>query len=1052
MKTSPHQPKGAIEWMAHNPIAANLLMLLVVVAGLYSISTIRKEVFPTFPAESFVIVVPYPGSSPIEVEEGVLIKIEEAIQDIPGIDDVVSKASEGTGVVTVKIFPGENLGRILSKVKTRVDGISSFPAEAEEPLIEEILNSTRVLNLTLYGPIDNLQLKKLSDQVRDDILLIPGITQVEVSGERDYEIAIETSEQALKQYNLRFDDVVNRIRQRSRDLPGGKIRTNDQTITLRSSGQAYTGTDYEKIILISRNDGTLVHLGDVATVKDEFKEQPMFIEFNGYPAVTLNVDRLGDQNALQISEDIQTYVDKKLTTLPEGIEMEVWADRTLILKSRIALLLKSALQGSILVILALALFLRPQLAFWVVAGVPFCFLGAFALLGTPPIDHSINVISLFGFILVLGIVVDDAIVTAESAYYTLEKENDGINSIVKGVKNVSMATIFGVITTMLAFMPLLFQTEGISRFFTTAASVVILCLFFSIIETKFILPAHLRHMRVRTANDYTHPIAIAFINFQEFFAKGLLNFAEFRYTPFLNKCLRYRYISLAAFFGFLIITSQLVPSGIVRFIFFPNVPSDFISVDLEMPQSTPYTKTHEYAERIRSAGLLINERYRQETNTDIDVIANLSVVSTDDTTAKVRAALIPSTERSITSVVMAKWWRENLGKLSGVKAISFDANAGRASIPIDIRFESNNLDTLRQVAEETKLALRNYEGLFDIRDTFDTGAPEVDVQITKEGEALGLGQAELARQIRQAFFGAEVQRVQRGRHEVRVYVRFPEQERNSINQLKDMWIRLPNGSEVPFSVVGKIVEQEGISKINRINRQRVVDVQANLDKTKTEPSKILAALQSNELKDILAKYPDVNYQLTGEAEEQQENQTSLIFSSLLILILIYAALAIPLKSYMQPLIIMSVIPFGLQGAILGHLFLGKEISIISIIGIVALAGIVVNDSLVLMDYVNQKMKEGEKWREAVASAGTRRFRAVILTSLTTFVGLLPIQLEMSIQAQFLKPMAISVAFGVLFATFVTLILVPVLCFIGDDIRLAARRFFSSKNAVTKIGN
>jgi len=1022
--------------MARNPVAANLLMLLVIVAGLTSIATMTKEVFPTFPSDTITITVPYPGSSPEEVEEGVLVKIEEAIQDLEGIDKLRSTATENSGVVTVELLPGVDATTVVNRIKVRVDSIASFPAEVESPVIEEVLRRTRVLNLTAYGPLDESALKQLADRLRDGILALPGITQVKVIGSRDYEMTIEVSDATLRQYGVRFDELVAAVRRQSQDLPGGKLRTDDRTISLRSSSQARSADDFRELLLLSRADGQRVRLGDVATVRDGFRDQPLLSTFNGLPAITLQVDRVGDQNALAISDAVKAFAMDAQSQLPEGVTLHTWWDQTNVLKGRIELLLRNAVQGAILVVLALALFLQPRLAFWVVVGVPFCFLGALMLMNTAWIDQSINVISLFGFILVLGIVVDDAIVTAESAYHVLEQEQQGIDSIIRGVKRVTTATVFGVITTMIAFLPMLFLTEGIAELFSVMATVVILCLAFSILETKFILPAHLRHM-------HTRPSGQGWLGrcqqFQQGFSDGLKRFAQQQYQPLLQRCLAHRYLVLALFLACLMLAMKLVPSGMVRFVFFPNVPSDFIEMTLQMPEGTPYTVTHAMAQRIADAADAVNARYRESSGSDVDVIEDLQLLSTDDVTASMSAALLPSTERDVTSVTLAKWWREAIGPLPGIKALSVDANAGRASIPIDIQLNANELGTLRAAAESVKQALQQYDGVFDIRDTFNAGAPEVDVRLTAEGEALGLGQAELARQVRQAFFGAEIQRLQRGRHEVRVYARLPEQRRNSLETLKDLWVRLPDGRQVPFPVVGELVEQEGISSIQRLNRQRIVNVQADVDKTLVEPTRILADLEQQVLLQLPQRYPGLRYSLSGEAEEQADNARTLAITGVLVLCLIYAALAIPLRSYTQPLVIMSVIPFGVVGALLGHWLLGKEISVISIIGIVALAGIVVNDSLVLIDDMNHQRRQGTLWRDAVARSGVRRFRAVVLTSLTTFVGLLPIQLETSIQAQFLKPMAISVAFGVLFATLVTLLLVPALCWIMDDIRQQLQR-------------
>jgi len=1019
---------GAIAWMARNPVAANLLLIIVIAAGLSSLSVIKKEVFPTFPADSLTVTVPYPGSSPEEVEEGIILKIEEEIQDIEGIKEIVSVASEGSGRVTVRMLADADFVDMFNKVKVRVDSITSFPGEAEEPVIKENLPRTRVINLSVYGPLHEKGLKELAEEVRDDLLSKEGITQVEIQGSRDYEITIEISDQALREYGLRFDDVVSVVRRQSLDLPGGTLRTTSGAITLRSEGQARTQDEFKNLVLLSRADGTRLKLGDVATVRDGFEDQPILSLLNGYPSVTLAVSRVGQQSPVEISQIVRDYLDEKVTQLPAGVEMSTWGDRSAILKGRMDLLLKNAAQGAVLVLLTLALFLQVRLALWVVVGVPFCFMGA--LYCMTYFGYSINVISLFAFILVLGIIVDDAIVTAESAYSTLEKENDGIDSIIRGVKKVSVATIFGVLTTIIAFYPMLFLTEGISRFFGVISSVVIFSLMFSIIESKLILPTHLRHIKVHDEGDGGN----FFVRLQKRFSKKLVDFSKNVYGPFLQKALRQRYITLACFILFFMLANQLIPSGLVRFIFFPNVPSDNIEVDLEMPPNTPYKLTHDYAMRLQDAALYLNERYREESGEDVEVIENLQVRSDTDTSVNVRVSLIPSTERQITSVEMAKWWREKLGELPGVKSLSFDANAGHPSIPIDIELQAKDLNTLRNAALETKELLRNFSGVYDIRDSFDSGGLEVDVQITPQGEALGLGQAELARQVRQAFFGAEIQRIQRGRHEVRVYARFPESERDSLQTLQDMWIGLPDGSQVPFSVVGKIVEQQGINKITRVDRQRIVNVQANVDKGKVEPDKVLSLLQEKGLPELLAKYPGLAYKLSGESEDQQASNDVLYSKGLLMLMMIFAALAIPLKSYFQPVIIMSVIPFGLMGAIVGHFIVGKEVSILSIVGMVALSGIVVNDSLVLVDYINQRVREGTPFREAVANSGVERFRAVILTSVTTFVGLLPLQLETSIQAQFLKPMAISVSFGVLFATMVTLLLVPTLCYISDDMK------------------
>ena len=1023
-----------IAWMAGNPVAANLLMLVVMVGGLASVQGITKEVFPTFPSDTVTITVPYPGSSPEEVEEGIVRKVEEAVQDIVGVDEIRSVAREGVGVVTVLLEPGTPMSKALGQIKARVDGIAAFPLDAEEPVVDEVLRRTRAMRLTLYGALEERQLKDLAEQLRDEVLLIPGITQVTISGARDYEISIEVSDSALRRYGLSFGDVARAVQARSRDLPGGKLRTATGSITLRSVGQAYTGKDFAALTLITRDDGTRVTLGDVATVRDTFEDQPVLSRLNGERGLTLEVDRVGDQNVLAMTKDLRAFAERKQAQLPQGVELTAWSDRSVILNGRIQLMLKSALQGAVLVMITLALFLNLSLAFWVILGVPFSFLGALLVINLFGLPVSINLISVFGFILVLGMLVDDGIVTAESAYAQLEREDQGLDSIVRGVRQVTVATVFGALTTMLAFTPSWFVQEGFGRIISAIVPIVVLSLLFSLLETKLILPSHLRHIRIAPQSGKSSGLRARLATVQQSCARALQRFADTRYRSALGLAVHYRYTTLALFLGGLVICLALVPAGIVRFVFFPSIPSDQINITLKMPQGTPWKQTHDYTLQIEQAAINMNARYRQQTDSEQGVIQELMSLSTEDTESKITVELLPSTERNVTSVELAGWLRESLGELSGVQSLTFDANAGPSGSAVNVELSGQDLDMLRGAAGELKAALLGYGGVFDVRDSFDAGGPELDIRVTPQGDALGLGQVELATQVRQAFFGAEIQRLQRGRDEVRVYVRFPAGERATLESLRSMWIDVPGRGKVPFEVVGEARERTGVSVINRFNRQRVVNVEADVDKTMVEPGQINQGITNKLLPDILSRYPGVSPRLSGEAEEQAKTTDTLGLGLIAVLLIIYAALAVPLRSYGLPLIIMSVIPFGLVGAILGHLILGSSVSIFSAIGMIGLSGIVVNDSLVMVDHISTRMREGdEHWRDAVIEGGVRRFRPVVLTSVTTFMGLLPIQLEASIQAQFVKPMAISIAFGVLFATFITLFLVPVLYFVGRDI-------------------
>lgn len=1021
---------GPVAWMAQNPVAANLLLLIVVLAGLAALQTIDKEVFPSFPSETFTITVPYPGSSPEEVERGIILRVEEAVRDIVGIKEIRSEARESVGIVTVIMEPGSDLTKAVNLAKVRVDGIASFPADAEKPIVEQIESATRAIRVSLYGDIEARKLKELGEQIREDILALGDISEISVIGERDYEISIEVSDEKLRRYGLSFDAVVNAIQLRSRDLPGGTMRTDSGAITLRSTSQAYIGRDYEQLMLITRPDGTRIRVGDVATVRDAFTEQPVLNTMNGSPALTFDIDRVGDQNVLEITSMIREYIERKQAELPEGVTLVAWGDASRILRGRIDLMLRNAAQGALLVVVALALFLDLSLAFWVVLGLPFAVLGCLAALEIFGLPVSINVLSVFGFILVLGLLVDDAIVTAESAYARIERDGSGIKSVVGGVQRVTTATVFGALTTVVAFAPSLFLTEGFARVLSQLAYVVILCVLFSLVETKLVLPAHLRHIRMANEHDRQNWIK----RLQQRLSAGLMRFARGPYRRLLAVAVRYRYTTVAVFLGGLIVCLMLIPSGMLRVVFFPNVPSDSLNITIDMPQGTPWQRTHEYAQRIADAAQVMNARFREADPAGRDVIRTLQVLSESDTQARVSIELLVSEERDIDSVELGQWLREALGPLQGVRSLRVDAAAGPGGVPIDIQLRGRDLSQLRQAAADLKLQLAQIEGVRDIRDTFNAGGRELDIRVTPEGEALGLSDVELARQVRQAFFGAEVQRVQRGRDEVRVYVRLPADDRSRIETLYALWITLADGRQVPFSVVGTAREQTGLSIINRIDLSRVVNVQADVDKSQTSSSAVTALVESQMLPEILARYPLVRYSVGGEVEEQRDTSRGLAIGGVLVLVMIYAALAIPLKSYLEPLLIMAVIPFGVTGALLGHLILGMEVSILSAIGIIGLVGVVVNDSLVMVDFINHHIEEGHEWREAVLEAGPSRFRAVLLTSLTTFIGLLPIQLETSIQAQFVKPMATSVAFGIFFSTAVTLFLVPTLYYVAQDIR------------------
>lgn len=1023
---------GPIAWMASNPIAANLLLLLVFLLGFMGLKEIPKEVLPSFPIEAITVTVPYPGSSAEEVERGIVIKLEEAVRDIVGIKELRSQSREGVGTVTVQMLPNSDMSRALSDVKMRVDSIAAFPLDAEKPIVAESIYKGGAVWLSISADMDYISLKELTEQMREEVLMLDGITEISMIGDRTYEISIEISQQDIQRYGLTFAQITNVIRKQSRDLPGGQMRTDSGTIKLRSESQAYSGEDYGRLPLLTRADGTFVYLRDVAKIDDSFNEVPVLSVMNGKPSMTLMIQTVGDQNVLDIVEKINKYSKEKRQQLAETIEITSWVNQSTLLEGRIELMMRNALQGAALVIIVLALFLDLTLAFWVVLGVPFAMLGTIATIYIFDLPVTINVLSVFAFILVLGILVDDGIVTAESAYSQLQKDRNGLTSVVGGVRRVAISTIFGALTTMIAFMPALFIVEGFGRMLSQLGIVVILCILFSLIETKLILPAHLRHVKlVKKERGYL----AWFYRLQNLCANALSSFAKGPYQRFLDRAVNHRYTTISLFFAIFFVTAALIPSGWVRFTFFPVVPSDFISANLEMPEGTSWRVTHEMARHIEESVYRMDERHKKADPDNRSGIKHVYLVSSSDTIAQLVLELTPSEERVIDGVTMSNWLREEVGPISGARSFVIHDKAGPAGMAaLEIEVTGNNIDKLRQVSQKIKMDLQGINGVYDIRDSFKSGGTEYDIRLTPEGQALGLGAVDLAAQVRNAFYGSEVQRVQRGKHEVRVFVRLAKADRSMLGAINDLWIQLPNGTSVPFPVVGKIEEYSGLSVINRIDRNRVVTVSADFNKTSVELGEIISFLNTNTFPNLNQQFPEVRINLGGEAEQQANTSDTLGLATLIVLVLIYSALAIPLKSYGQPLLIMSVIPFGITGAITGHWLMGMDLSILSIIGMLGLTGVVVNDSLVMVDFINHFKAAGHGWREAVMQAGVRRFRAVFLTSITTFVGLAPIQLEKSLQAQFVKPMATSLAFGILFSTVVTLFLVPVLYFIAKDVK------------------
>ncbi|EKE84225.1 efflux RND transporter permease subunit [Idiomarina xiamenensis] len=1033
------QEKGLIAWFARNSVAANLLMILILVGGLVSSFSIRKQMFPDFEFNMISIQVPFPGAAPQEVEQGVVIRIEDAIEDVDGIKETVSTSNEGLATIQIEVEQDYDPQVVLDEVKMRVDAIPSFPEQIETPNIYRVRPQRQIIWMSVYGDLSERERKELAKNVRDELKSKSGITRVEVVGARDYEMSIEISQHNLERYGLTFSDVVNAVRGTSIDVAGGSIRTPNGDILLRANNQAYVGEEFENIVLINRPDGTRLTLGEIATVNDGFVETDAYTRFDGKPATFIRVDSVGEQNDLTIAQKVKDYVAAKNEQLPSSVKLAAWGDSSYYLQGRIDLMMNNMISGGILVFLLLSLFLQLRLAFWVMLGIPVCFLGTIMLMPMEAFGSlSINMISLFGFILVLGIVVDDAIVIGESAYSEIEEHGKSTDNVIRGAKKVAMPATFGVLTTMVAFVPMLLVDGGMSAFWNSIAWVVILCLGFSLIESKLILPAHIAHMKY-SKNDGEK--ANGFQRIRNRFADGVKYFIDNLYRPFLKRCLHYRYATMATFVGLLFVMAGLVAGGAVRSVFFPDLPSDFIQATVEMQPGTNEARTIEALSAVQKALAEVDQQIEKEEGDGVLRHTNIWLDGTDS--GEVFAELKKGEDRQIDGFQIVNRWRELVPELAAVKTMNFSGSmSGGSNYDLEFQLIGEDLTALSAAADDLKQALAKYDGVFDIEDTFGEGKEEIVLELKPLANAMGINLSELASQVRYAFYGAEAQRIQRGDEEVKVMVRYPEEQRRSVGNLEEMRLRTADGAEIPFTELADIEFGRGYSSIKRIDGVRSVNVRARVDKSRVEPGRIVGEVYSKTIPAIVAKHPSVSAQLSGASQDEAEAQTSLVWGGLFALIAIYALMAIPLRSYSQPLIIMSVIPFGVIGAILGHWILGIPVSILSFFGIIALAGVVVNDSLVMVDYVNQAKERGEELRRAVLDAGCSRFRAITLTSLTTFFGLLPMVTEKSLQAKMVIPMAVSLGFGILFATVITLVLVPCLYLILNDTKRGVKHFLS----------
>ncbi|MFT7682869.1 MAG: multidrug efflux pump subunit AcrB [Moritella dasanensis] len=1022
-----------IAWFTRNHVAANLLMVLILGAGFFTLKyRVNVEVFPDVTIDVINITIALPGATPDEAEESLAIPIEEAILDIEGIDKITSRSTEGSATISVEVDAKYDQYRLKDEIKNRVDALNTLPSSAEKPIISQPTSSREVISVMISGALAEKELRQLGEQTRDRLLSENNITQVTLESVRPYEISIEVSEQTLRQYNLTMDEIATAINANSVDLSGGSIKTPSGEILLRSKGQAYVGSEYANIMIRSNPDGTRLMLKDIANIKDDFEESPIITRFNGEPAVIIEVYRVGSQSAITIADTVKAFILDQQALMPEGVKLDYWRDDSKIVKSRINTLSTSAIQGGILVAIMLTLFLRPAIAFWVTVGIPVSFMGGAIFM--PEMDISINIISLFAFIMVLGILVDDAIVSGENVYTHLKRGEPPERAAIIGTQEVSKPVTFGILTTIAAFIPLTLIEGARGDIFAQIPAIVIPVLLFSLIESKLILPAHLKHIRMHGSNQNR------FLRWQEDFANSFEQAIIRYYKPALSAVLARRYLSLTMAFSVMLIVLTLVSSGWVRFIFFPRIPSEIAKGVIVMPTGTDITVTDKYVQKMLDSALLLQKKYTDTVTKESvikDIFATVGSSGGNSSGQSHRGRVIFQVQAEeervidISVAALVKEWRGLIGLVPGVQSLTFKAETGHSGSPLDIQLTAHSYDSLRIVADKIKYKLADYPSVFDIEDSISKGKTELQLAIKPEAEALGLSLSNLAQQVRQAFYGEQVQRIQRGKDDVKVFIRYPENERQSIYNLNNMMIRTPAGDEIPFLEVAEVTVGTSPSTIIRIDRQRTLNITADLNK-ETGNLGVLKQDLTNYLDQIMQQYPSVSYSLEGEAKEQDESFSSLKLGLVFVLFTIYALLAIPFRSYTQPLIVMSVIPFGAIGAILGHIIMGSPLTLMSVLGMLALTGVVVNDSLVLVDHINKQRADGVPLKEAVRNSGVARFRAVMLTSITTFVGLMPLLFETSIQAQFLIPMAISLGFGIIFATVITLFIVPINYLLLED--------------------
>ncbi len=1025
MRITAPPEQGLLAWMVSNPVAANLLMLFFVVGGLLAAAGITQEVFPGYDLDIVDVSVRYPGTSPKEVEEGIILAVEEEIRALENVERVTAVAREGRATISVELLSGADPNSSLQDIKNSIDRISSFPDDVESPLVSLKTRRREVLRMALYSDLDERILFNLAETIREDLIDLPEVTQVELNGVRDPELSIELSQDILSAHNLTLADVAESVRARAVDVPAGGIKTLGGEVLLRTTERRELASEFANLALVSREDGTELTLGEIADISETFEESDREAWYNGQRAVLFYIYRTGDQTPLDISRAVHAYMEELAPTLPSTVNLAIYRDRSQLYQERMELLLRNGVLGLCLVLLTLGLFLEPRLAFWVSMGIPISIIGSFLILFF--LGGSINMISMFAFIITLGIVVDDAVVVGENIFHKRQQGMEPFKASVEGVREMSAPVLIAVFTNIIAFLPLFFVSGSTGRFFAILPAVVISVFCISLVECLYVLPAHLSYRK----KERTGTVFQLLGRLPQFCAQLLDRFVSGPFSRILRLLLSARYLAAALSLAVLVVAYSYWDSGQINFSFRPNIQTDSIDAEIELPYGVSLEEVKEIARRVGEGGIRAVEK---SGGREILVGMRTDIGRRGSNSAEVSITLVPQSRRQITTREFSVLWRKEVGEIAGLEKLFFDYLIGPGgSAAINVELTHPDPGTLELAAADLAEALAQYNGVTDVNDGFARGKVQYDFKMLPEGRAVGLTAYDLGSQIRHAFYGAEALRQQRGRNELKVVVRLPEAERRSLFHLEQLLIRTPDGGEIPLARAAEMVQSRAYTEINRVDGKRILSVTANVVAGRANENKILASLKSDFLPQLLAAHNGLSYSFQGRQREKREAVHDLLVGIGFTLPAIFCLLAILLRSYGQALLVMISIPFGLVSALVGHIIMGYNLSIISVFGMIALCGVVINGGMVFMVTANRYRDEGVPVGEAAFKASVRRFRPIMLTALTTFFGLAPMIFEQSVQARFLIPMAISLGYGILFTTIIILFLMPALYLIYYDV-------------------